>query len=58
MIKAVQNLIKKYFGLLGIAHYSSGHLSHFPRQSLKIFTFCVKLSDSIFFLLGLSPTAK
>ena len=27
---------------------------HFPCQSLKRFTFCVKLSDSIFFLLGLS----
>ena len=25
---------------------------YFPRQSLKKFTFCVKLSDSIFFLLG------
>ena len=29
--------------------------NHFPLQSLKIFTFCVKLSDSIFFLLSLSP---
>ena len=27
----------------------------FPRQSLKTFSFCVKLSDSIFFLLGHSP---
>ena len=27
----------------------------FPRQSLKILTFLVKLSDSIFFLLGHSP---
>ena len=27
----------------------------FPLQSLKRFTFRVKLSDSIFFLLGLSP---
>ena len=26
-----------------------------PRQSLKRFTFRVKLSDSIFFFLGLSP---
>ena len=30
-------------------------LFHIPRQSLKRFTFCVKLSDSILFLLGLSP---
>ena len=32
----------------------------FPRQSLKIFTFRFKLilSDSIFFLLGLSPIVK
>ena len=30
----------------------------FPRQSLQIFTFRVKLSDSIFFLLGLSPIVK
>ena len=28
---------------------------NFPRQSLKRFTFRVKSSDSIFFLLGLSP---
>ena len=27
----------------------------FPRQSLKIFTFCVKSTDAILFLLGLSP---
>ena len=26
-----------------------------PRQSLEKFTFCIKSSDSIFFLLGLSP---
>ena len=31
---------------------------HFPSQSLKKFTFRVKLSDSIFFLLGLSPIVK
>ena len=30
----------------------------FPRQSLIIFTFRVKLSDSIFFLLGHSPIVK
>ena len=30
----------------------------FPRQSLKIFTFRVKLSGSIFFMLGLSPIVK
>ena len=30
----------------------------FPRQSLTIFTFRVKLSDSIFFLLGYSPIVK
>ena len=30
----------------------------FPRQSLKMFTFRVKLSYSIFFLLGLSPIVK
>ena len=30
----------------------------FPRQSLEIFTFRVKLSDSIFFLLGHSPIVK
>ena len=29
-----------------------------PRQSLKRFTFCVKLSDPIFFLSGLSPIVK
>ena len=28
---------------------------YFPRQSLKIFTFGIKLSKSIFSLLGLSP---
>ena len=27
----------------------------FTRQSLKRFTFCVKSSDSIFFIIGLSP---
>ena len=32
--------------------------TYFPRQSLKILTFRVKLSDSIFFLLGLSPIVK
>ena len=31
---------------------------YFPRQSLKIFTFRFKLSDSIFFLLGHSPIVK
>ena len=31
---------------------------HFPHQSLKIFTFRVKLSDLIFFLLGHSPIVK
>ena len=31
---------------------------YFPRQNLKRFTFGVKLSDSIFFLLGLSPIFK
>jgi len=31
---------------------------YFPRQSLKRFTFRVKLSDSICFLLGLSPIVK
>ena len=31
---------------------------YFPRQSLKRLTFLVKLSDSIFFLLGLSPIVK
>ena len=31
---------------------------NFSRQSLKIFTVRVKLSDSIFFLLGLSPIVK
>ena len=30
----------------------------FPLQSLERFTFLVKLSDSIFFLLGLSPIVK
>ena len=30
----------------------------FPRQSLKRFTFRVKLSDSMFFLLGLSPNVN
>ena len=29
-----------------------------PRQSLKRFAFRVKLSDSVFFLLGLSPVVK
>ena len=27
----------------------------FPRQSLKRYTFCVESTDSIFFLLGLTP---
>jgi hypothetical protein len=31
---------------------------NFPRQSLKIFAFRVKLSDSIFFLFGHSSIAK
>ena len=31
---------------------------YFPRQSLNIFTFRVKLSDSIFFLLSLSPIVQ
>ena len=35
-----------------------GGKNTFPRQSLKRFTFRVKLSDSIFFLLGLSPIVK
>ena len=30
----------------------------FPRQSLKLFTFRVKLSDLIFFLLSHSPIVK
>ena len=30
----------------------------FPRQSLKIFTFCVKLTDSIFLMFGHSPIVK
>ena len=30
----------------------------FPRQSLKVFCFRIKLSDSIFFLLGHSPIVK
>ena len=30
----------------------------FPRQSLKIFTSRFKLSDLVFFLLGLSPIVK
>ena len=34
------------------------NINAFLRQSLKIFTFRVKLSDSIFFLLGLSPIVK
>ena len=32
--------------------------NYFPGQSLKIFTLRVKLSNSIFFLLGLSPIVK
>ena len=32
--------------------------SNFSRQSLKIFTLRVKLSDSIFFLLGHTPIVK
>ena len=35
-----------------------GAENDFPRQSLKRFAFCFKLSDSIFFLLGLSPIVK
>ena len=31
---------------------SAGNSLFFPRQSLKRFTFCVKSSDSIFFLFG------
>ena len=33
-------------------------LQYFPRQSLKIFTFHVKSSDLIFFLLGHYPIIK
>ena len=33
-------------------------IKYFSRQRLKIFTFRVKLSDSIFFLLGLSSIVK
>ena len=33
-------------------------LNIFPRQSLKIFTFRVKSSDTIFLLLGLSPVVN
>ena len=29
--------------------------NNFPRQSLKDLNFCVKSTDAIFFLLGLSP---
>ena len=35
-----------------------GKVISFPRQSLKIFTFRVKFSDSIFFMLGQSPIVK
>ena len=31
---------------------------NFTRQCIKMFTFRVKLSDSIFFMLGLSPIVK
>ena len=48
----INNFFCHYDGKDGIAK------KFFPRQSLKRFTFCVKLSDSIFFLLGLSPTVN
>ena len=38
--------------------WSKKNKTFFPRQSLKVFTFRIKLSDSIFFLLGHSPIAK
>jgi hypothetical protein len=45
-------------GMSFIAVLKLNIITYFPRQSLKIFTFCVKLSDSIFFMLGLSPIVK
>ena len=42
----------------GIGEEDYNTILNFPRQSLKIFTFRVKLSDSIFFSLGLSPIVK
>ena len=45
------NIIKLFFGSIVSSKI-------FPSQSLQRFTFRVKLSDSIFFLLGLSHIVK
>jgi hypothetical protein len=39
-------------------YWCTQNAKYFPHQSLKIFTFCVKLSYSIFFLLGHFPIVK
>ena len=50
-LKINENLIKKN-------NVKNQPKNYFPSQSIKIFTFRVKLSDSIFFLLGHSPIVK
>ena len=65
-IKNVKTSILSLIVLMLLNHYfrtniskelnlENDYLISFPRQSLKKFTFRVKSSDSIFFLLGLSP---
>ena len=41
-----------------ITYFAKCSLICFPRQSIKRFTFRFKLSDLIFFLLGLFPIVK
>ena len=50
-------VVMNYLDRLGGKEYKGNNAwtKKKSRQSLKRFTFCVKSSDSIFFLLGLSP---
>ena len=45
-------------GFLNSCHFIFIKINEFLLQSLKIFTFRVKSSESIFLLLGLSPIFK
>ena len=51
-----QKLYISELGILFQTYYQQD--INFSRQSLQIFTFRVKLRDTIFFLLGLSPIVK
>ena len=50
--------LNKYNCIDSIHQTKSDPRIYFPRQSLNLFTFRVKLSHSIFFLLGLSTIVK